>query len=259
MASPIIWGLLWQAFGAAISLPLYYYHHLKWLDEKARELDSASLPSARALPISFIVGALLPAILGMPPTWIHRSALSHQNILAAWQPDPVWVSLIQASAVAIFSRYSFGPDRDGKRAAWWTRASFLIAAVSSAAGHLYVLSTIMLTRDPMVGFKRMYVPISSNGPGELNKKLASGPWLFLQYDLIIIALSSLSWAYLLVDRLLANNFSLRKVLWLGFFFGGLVLGPGATVSLALFWREGKLEQRRAAMRLVSKSHRTSGL
>ena len=79
----------------------------------------------------------------------------------------------------------------------------------------------------------------------MDYRLVSGPWLFLQYDLIIIALSSLSWAYVLVKDLV-HDIPLATIaipLILAAF--GLVLGPGTTVSLTLFWREGVLQQERA--------------
>lgn len=238
--SPIIWGLLWQAFGGAIALPLYYYHHLRWVGATADRLCPTELASARALPLSFSLGALLPTIIGMLPTWYPRSNELHQTVLAAWQPDPVWVSVIQSALVVVFQT----TERSTTTAVWWVRFSYLMAAASSASGHLYTASSLLLSTDPALGFVRVYVPFLFSGPRGAQERLANGPWLFLQYDLIIISLSSLSWAYLLVDRLVAKQASIRKLLPVMFLVGGVVLGAGAVVSLALFWREAELQRKR---------------
>lgn len=201
------------------------------------------LPSARAIPISFAIGALLPAVIGMLPTWFDRSARSHQKILAVWQPDPVWVSVVQTAAVLSLRRFSTGSNKDNEQSFWWTRTSYLIAAASSATGHIYVIARMTLTNDVSLGFTRMYIPFLFTGPaGVENSKLLSGPWLFLQYDLIIISFSSLSWAYLLTIRLMANKAQCHAPLLCILASSTAVLGPGATVSLALFWREGQLQR-----------------
>ena len=108
--------------------------------------------------------------------------------------------------------------------------------------------------DPALNFARLYLPSISQGPAGVDVATARGSWLFLQFDLIIIALSSLSWAYFLTSGLIANNKSSHVALLMVFALGGVVIGPGATVSLALFWRESVLEQQQrliAAQRLMS--------
>jgi hypothetical protein len=239
--SPIIWGLLWQAFGAAVALPLYYYYHLRWVNATCDRLRSTELASARALPLSFSLGALLPAIIGMLPTWYPRSNELHQSVLAVWQPDPVWVSVIQSALVVVFQT----TECSDATAVWWARFSYLMAAASSASGHLYTAGSILLSTDPALDFVRVYVPFLFSGPQGAQERLANGPWLFLQYDLIIISLSSLSWAYILVDRLLAKGAIIRRLLPVIFLVGGVVLGAGAVVSLTLLWRERELQRKRA--------------
>ncbi|KUL83284.1 hypothetical protein ZTR_09133 [Talaromyces verruculosus] len=186
ISNPIIWGLMWQAFGAAIALPLYFRAHLKWIDKVGDRISSVDVGSARSLPASFILGALVPAIVGMLPTWYPRPDVLHQNILAAWQPDPVWVSVLQATQVFIL----FSRARNDGRAVWWTRLSYLLAALSSAAGHIYGMGSILVSTDPATTITKVYVPYLFAGPEGATQKLASGPWLFLQYDLIIISISS---------------------------------------------------------------------
>lgn len=223
-------------------MPLYFRQHLKWLDESRQQLRSVDLAAARALPVSFCFGALLPAVIGMLPTWYPRPDELHQNILAAWQPDPVWVSIIQAILVWVLR----SNDQSDVKAVWWTRFAYLFAAASSALGHLYTFGSILTSSEPLLTFVRTYVPFLFSGPHGADQKLANGPWLFLQYDLIIISLSCMSWAYILVTRALPANESILRFLPIIFLLGGVVLGPGAVVSLALFWREGALQRVRSA-------------
>ena len=156
-----------------------------------------------------------------------------------WQPDPLWVSIIQRLLVATLCRRA---TTDTQRSYRWVRSSYLIAAASSALGHVYVMVHIFTSIGPKLDFVQMYVPFLWAGLSQTPDILVSGPWLFLQYDLMIISLSSLSWAYLLVGRLLPGGMlsMLRLVAILG--SGALMVGPGAAVSLALFWREGELHR-----------------
>lgn len=199
------------------------------------------LASARALPASFILGAFLPAVIGMLPTWYPRPDVLHQTILAAWQPDPVWVSMIQALLVFVLS----SKIESDNKSVWWTKLSYLLAVVSSASGHVYTFGSLLMSSEPTTNFIRVYVPFLFAGPEGATQKLASGPWLFLQYDLIIISVSCVSWAYLLTTRCLPKHTRTCRLLPLIFFSGSIVLGPGAAVSLALFWREGHLQRVRS--------------
>lgn len=242
--SPIIWAFLWQGFGAAISLPFYYYNHLKWLNSRPQVPSVATESSSRALPISFLLAAVFPMIVGMLPTWADRSSALHQNVLAAWQLDPVWVAAIQAGCASIFAGPVALSSKKNGSAVYYTRVSYLLATLLSASGHLYALGKMVSSADPRLGLVRTYVPYLFSGPEGVSEKLANGSWLFLQYDLIIIAISSLSWAYILVSQLMDQASSMRKTLPLLFVLGWLILGPGGTVSLVLFWREGELRRRR---------------
>ncbi|KAF7590330.1 hypothetical protein BBP40_002980 [Aspergillus hancockii] len=236
VATPVFWGLLWQALGGAVAWPLYFFYHLRWLKTRQGPLRPLPLASARALPFSFLVGAVIPAVIGMLPTWFPRLPHVQQTVLAAWQPDPVWVAVIQAGLTRVFTS-----QENAKRAVWWTKSSLLLAAIACAIGHVYTLWAVLVTDDERVTFRRMYIPHLVNGPQDALFRLASGPWLFLQYDLIIYSLASMSWAYILVTRILSLGVLSRIVIFPTLFaLGSLILGPGTVVSLALFWREGTL-------------------
>ncbi|TAQ86979.1 hypothetical protein B7494_g4682 [Chlorociboria aeruginascens] len=160
VANPIIWGLMWQMFGAAIALPLYFYNHLKWLKTTSQGLQTASLSSAMSLPFSFIIGVVVPTVIGELPTWVSRSDYLHQQVLAFWQPAPIWISLVQT-----FFVFSMGAlAKDNVKSSEWVKASYLLAASLSALGHIYVVSAILRSSDPTISFTKMYTPYLVSGP-----------------------------------------------------------------------------------------------
>ncbi|OTB00782.1 hypothetical protein M426DRAFT_324022 [Hypoxylon sp. CI-4A] len=239
--SPIVYGILWQCFGGAIALPLYYAAHVSWTDQ-SRTFKVVNAAKARSVPFSFLLGAIVPAVIGTAPTWnglASRTAETHQNILFAWQLDPLWVSLIQAGSISAISLFSGKGGRQSEIASAqrWTTISYILAALSSATGHLYTVKNILDAQDPLSTFIRMYVPYPFAGPEGAAHIFVKGPWLFLQYDLIIIGLSSVSWAFLELARASKGKGLSRGSLLLLMTAGYLTIGPGATASLALLARE----------------------
>ncbi|OTA96531.1 hypothetical protein M434DRAFT_373589 [Hypoxylon sp. CO27-5] len=235
---PIVFGILWQCFGAAISLPLYYALHVSWANQ-SKIFRATNVDLVRAIPFGFLLGAVVPAIIGMAPTWNgpeSRTAEMHQNILFAWQPDPIWVSLIQTGIIAA-TRSTVSRDNGTSTTKKWTSISYLLAALSSAVGHLYTMGNVLSEPNPIATLTRMYVPFLFSGPAGVTDIFTLGPWLFLQYDLIIISLSSLSWAYIMLARASNGKGLSHGSLALIMLVGWLTIGPGATVSLALLARE----------------------
>lgn len=223
-------------------MPLYYAMHIGWaLHDQAT--GTVSFADAVAISVSFFFGAIAPAIIGMLPTWVgpaSRTAMEHQRILAAWQPDPVWVSWIQLSLAAVIRRIWKSPR--GPRASHrLIHGSYLLAAICSTVTHVYVILKALWAAD--LRLWAMYVPNGFAGTPGTDDILVRGPWLFLQYDLIIIAVSSLSWAFALLCHAFKgeSSFSPGKA-GLMMTVGALTIGPGGTVSLALLARENQLHQ-----------------
>ncbi|KAI1101538.1 hypothetical protein F4804DRAFT_315586 [Jackrogersella minutella] len=241
---PIGFAMLWQCFGGAISLPLYYSTHITWTDRSttSRVIDADMM---RAIPFSFLLGAIVPAIIGMAPTWNGpdlRPRELHQDILFMWQLDPIWTSLIQTGVTTVIpllcNRISRAREID--IAHKWASISYLLAALSSAAGHLFTVGSVLAGNKPISTLVRMYVPMTSSGPNGGENIFMSGPWLFLQFDLIIISLSSVSWAFFVLRKELNGKSLSNSSLALIMTAGSLTIGPGATVSLALLAREKML-------------------
>ncbi|KAI1125170.1 hypothetical protein F5Y10DRAFT_247829 [Nemania abortiva] len=250
IATPLFFATLSQILGGAISLPLYYAYHILWVDS-AEILRVRDQHAAGALPFSFLLGAILPAILGLAPTWNgpgSRTPESHQNYLAIFQVDPLWVTLTQTLLVALFRWLDSTGGGDGvrspKTAHRWTRASYLLAAASSAIGRIYTAARLFTSTDEGTNLLRMRVPNSPEGPtGGLPDMLARGTFLYLQFDVPIFELASMGWAFVLLTRLPNRPRLSAPMLAATMFIGYMTLGAGATVSLALYVRESLLPEK----------------
>ncbi|KAI1118582.1 hypothetical protein F5Y14DRAFT_398966 [Nemania sp. NC0429] len=250
IATPLVFVTVSQLLGGAISLPCYYAYHILWVDS-AEALRVRDQHAAKALPFSFLLGAVFPAILGCAPTWNgpeSRAPEVHQKYLAFFQVDPLWVALTQTLLASLFRWLSSTEGEDPRQspttAQRWTRASYILAAASSAIGHVYAIARVYTSTDEKTNLVRIRVPNSLEGPsGGRPDLLARGPFLFLQFDMPIFELASLVWAFLLLSRL--PNRPRMPDLKLAFtmLIGYLTIGAGATVSLALYIREGRLQEK----------------
>ncbi|KAK4240604.1 hypothetical protein C8A03DRAFT_31310 [Achaetomium macrosporum] len=245
---PAIWAVLWQLFGAAIILPLYYVIHLRWASQNTLP-QLSNVDRARALTPAFLLGVVAPTAVVMAPTWVPRSAEAHQTIVTLFLLSPFWVSGIVMAATRVsawFSSLSSSTTarRNKGAATWWVKAVHLQTALVSAAAHLYVMYRVFFdpTDPEKVDLARMYVPVPPNGPAGLTDAITSGSWLFLQFDHIIISLSSLSWALLLLEKTPLGPHLGKAALVLVLLIAALLVGPGATVSLALYFREPHLRE-----------------
>ncbi|KAI1825275.1 hypothetical protein F4861DRAFT_203453 [Xylaria intraflava] len=247
IARPIVFVALCQMLGGAVSLPLYYAYHMVWVDS-AKILRVRDLNAATALPFSFLLGAVLPAILGLAPTWEgpdSRSPEVHQKYLAILQLDPIWIALTQAIVTNALGRTRPGSGVDPCRAAHgWTRSSYLLAAASSAIAHLYTAARILASTDERTNLLRMRVPSPLDGPtGGLPDILARRSILFLQFDIPILDVASLAWVFFLLSRTTNGPRMSASKLALMLLIGYVTIGAGATVSLALYVREGTLPEK----------------
>jgi hypothetical protein len=173
-----------------------------------------------------------------------------QKIIAFFQPSPIFVALImtlvtRTSAYLSLER-SLGPkdQKDKSRASQWVQGSYLIAAAVSIVGHLYVFSRVFTAADhDLVSITRMYSPFPFAGPAVVTEVLVRGPWLFLQWDNIIISLASSLWALVLLKQSASIRETSTGAVILAFVLGSVALGSGAAVALALYRREGHLPQK----------------
>lgn len=183
---------------------------------------------ASTLIPSALLGGLLPAVLALMP--LPRSDDTHQLILAAWQCYPIAVSLInRLLATVVNTKIRSSPRSEAP----YLRTAYVFAFLLSFAGHAYSWSSFLLRSKELPGsFLELYIP----SPSAVTD-LKSAATLFLQYDWICIASSALLWGVFSVAPFV--EFGLVPLL-LVFLAGFVVVGPGAVVSLAFLWREGRL-------------------
>lgn len=230
--SPSVWGFFAQSFGAGCVFPIYFLLHLG--QPLPTNLANSSLPVsyARTLIPSSLIGGLLPAILALAP--LSRSDDTHQIILAAWQCYPMAISLINktlASTCTVKADRRTSPSRDLP----YLRAAYIFAFLLSFGGHVYSWSSFLLcSKDLPSSFSEIYLP----SPSAVTD-LKSAAMLFLQYDWICIASSALLWGIFSVAPFVKSGMISLVVMFLA---GFVFVGPGAVVSLAFFWREGRLRE-----------------
>jgi hypothetical protein len=215
--------------------------------ESATLYPVTDVGKARAIFISYVIGALSPAVIGMLPTWLgpaYRSADTHQLILGWWQLDPIWVSLTYVLVTRLWPSASKKKRDMARESHRWIKGTYALVAICSSAGHLFTTINVLGSDDHLSRkLSRMYVPALFDGPADASNILMRGPWLFLQYDLIIMSLSSLSWVFVLSVSMSEFTLFQQMRLWVFFLIGVLVIGPGAVVSLVLSAREQILYDR----------------
>jgi hypothetical protein len=233
-----------NASGAAIILPLYYMVQLQF---KPAE-HYINLWDAAPLPAAFVIGAVLPGLAMVSSAFLPRSALTHQKILALVQASPLIIRMIQTAGAGLYPIRSLDIRRRRTAALPSVRRALIYSAILSSAAHLTVLAHIVLG---YASFTSIYVPNSAAATAApAATKIMEGAKYFLQWDLIGITLSTALWCYYLIAEF--SDMSTAQVA-LRLVAGNLILGPGATTSMVLSWRESvnnaKAEARRNA-RLV---------
>ncbi|KAI1437788.1 hypothetical protein GGR50DRAFT_604920 [Xylaria sp. CBS 124048] len=250
LVRPVVFMMFSQMFGAAISLPLYYSYHVLWVNS-ARTFPVRDLNAAMALPFSYFLGAVVPVVLVLAPAWKgpnSRPPEAHQNYIALFQPSPLWMALIQTIMTGLLGRLPRSRNGGGssgnptRTAHGWTRATYLLAAVTSALTRLYTAVRIYTSTDATTSVLQLRIPSPPSGPARgLPDVLARGALLFLQFDIPIFEFASLSWAFWLLSSTTKGPWISGPKLAFVLLVGYITIGAGATVSLALFVREGLLQ------------------
>lgn len=94
----------------------------------------------------------------------------------------------------------------------------------------------------MARFARVYVPDPASVQRATDDTVAKGAMLFMQYDNLIIMTTCAIWIYLLLQPYFHFEGVVRKFAALaGLALGTVILGPGAMVSIGLWWREDSLD------------------
>ncbi|KZO94383.1 hypothetical protein CALVIDRAFT_539120 [Calocera viscosa TUFC12733] len=235
VALPVLWGLGYQAVGGGVVLVLQLLAIILTSDAPSR-IRHGQIARADA------EGALLGVLLGYIAPTVYLVLRPGPVISAAWQPFPVYVSLIQL----LYSQLRRlvtpkGAKLDGY---WTTQATYVISALPGLAAHLRVVANIINSTNFIKQLQALFIPSIINLPpgSSLN---AAAAHLF-------------KW-----DSALMYGAALAAPLWLSFDLGkGLeppmmiafvqavpAFGPGPVMAAAWIWREKGLRETRKELEL----------
>jgi len=214
-------GVLIQNISFTITVPVYLATHLltspiakPFPGNYANSVLLVSSLDLRILPLSVILGYIIPSILMALPSPSIVSPAAHQWYIASWQVFPLWAIGAHWSVKFVLGRIL--KDDINKRPPTSLGATYL-----STAKHVYrfALALCMLTYIPVIaiilipswvfpdisptftlishcGFLEVFVPyfplLSHQVP-----TLAAGALNFLQWDLYVGSMSFLLWVILL--------------------------------------------------------------
>ena len=223
-----MWGLLWNALGAAVILPIYAFFQLR----NPPQRFSINLGSARALIPALLIGSYLPSMLAVAPPLVAREPQSHQTIIGYFQLTPLAVAAMQYIISAVLSR-SISMERASDLL--WIRGALGFAIAASSMTHIYALAGAFLSTDVS---RNIYFGVSNAQVSVADvDKIALGAAFFLQWDWAIINLSTIAWGAFLVREHARVN---AIILVLGLAGMNGLVGPGAMMSGVFYWREGRV-------------------
>ncbi|EEP76515.1 predicted protein [Uncinocarpus reesii 1704] len=259
--------ILWNATGAAIIQPPYFYCIAK---SKATSRDP-TIPLNEAISLFMTtIPALLCPLLLFVPVWLNYSTWSHHGFIAIFHVSPILVILIFiAGVIILLPRHGLVSKKDAKNPDAdkpWIVASYVTAGIVSSVVHIATVLTSLRTVSSDATFARVFIP----SPGRANLfpswfpnpastlsglptkyvELLEQYHLFTQFDLIVIALSCIVFVHALLPNTRGDDAKFgpktkaaiekRELAYL--FLGTLVIGPGGAGSFALAIRESRIRE-----------------
>ncbi|KAJ8065651.1 hypothetical protein OCU04_006324 [Sclerotinia nivalis] len=226
-------GFIFQNITYAVTVPIYLFIHLltspiakPFPGTYANSVLLISPLDLKILPLSITLSYIVPSFLmGLDSPSI-VSGPTHQQLIAFWQPFPVWTVIIQWTLRSIFQfTGSKVFSKDSKQPPTPLGASYL-----SNAKHVYrfMLTFCVLTHLPVLlialipasaisdtlpklapyaslNFFDIYVPYFPFPLSHRVPNLASGAHTFLQWDLATGSTALLLWAILLYRNATAEK------------------------------------------------------
>ena len=237
MHSTALFGLLWNALGAAFILPLYCFVYFAF---GSRSTSPPPLPEAQALIPSLLLASYVPVVIAMGAPLLFASApATVQGIIAAFQFGPVLFVVCQKLLSWVLPQMRGSCLREDEGIArWHVKLAYLISAVVCGGTHLYCLASIALAgKGGGISFSKVFWPNADGVRAGSEMNLREGSMLFMHFDNLFIGVTCIFWAGLLwrervegvKGRFLSTVFVLA-----GFCF---VLGLGAMLSVALYLSE----------------------
>lgn len=232
-----LFGFLWNAVGAAFILPLYCFVYFVF---SRRSTRPPPLPEAQALAPSLLLASYVPVAIAMGAPLVFTSdPATVQGITAAFQFGPVVFVVSQKLLSLVLPQMRGSCEReDDLIARWHVKLAYLISAVVCGVTHLYCLVSIALAgKGSSISFSGVFLanPDSVIPGSDIN--LPEGSTLFMHFDNLFISITCIFWAgFVLRERVGGVKFRLTLAVFV-LAVGCFILGPGATLSAALYLSE----------------------
>jgi hypothetical protein len=226
---------MWNLFGTAAVLPIYLYLHTSYTN--AKEVSSVI---STAQPQLIALVSILVAFI--PPTYMF-SAYTFDNEFTRHGAIAIYVfsPLLLGVLIALISSMDSEPHKNHRNSSKSVRYLYILAALTSGFIHIYTMMVTCLSGDESVQFGNVFIPsLTSVRSGSVDN-IYAGAYLFLKNDWIVVNMTCTTWVYLMVDSnqvVVDVQGSATRILLI--IASTLLLGPGATVSSALYLRENNL-------------------
>ncbi|KAJ5328481.1 hypothetical protein N7452_008871 [Penicillium brevicompactum] len=248
VASPALWGVLYQLRGIGLIAPIYFAISL---------FHSSSIayftPSSRRVPVSIaqallpalVIGFVIPTLMMFFP--LHNTLNTRQIFIALWQPAPLYVAVLTEVISRGLKRV--GCSKPVKSASHFDKSvnkdlphlRTVYAAVGgiSACFHIALVLSWVVSGSSFI--TSALIPWDSFGQVS---NLADGVFVFFQNDFLLVATATMLWCLTSIwdmYRMGISNVSWRVGL-VGLVLGCVVAGPGATAAAVWYWREDVLSR-----------------
>lgn len=268
--------ILWNANGAAIVQPVYFY----FLTRSQARMRDPTIPVNNAVAILAMTLPIMscPLLLFTPP-WLEYSIWDHHGMIALFHVAPLLVTgLFLLVVVLLVPKYGVEAEKvkkDPHEDKPWTLACFLLAGSIATAAHVFTVLAALRTTDPDATLTRIFIPTlgranpfpswittvdsTVKGVPEDYSALLEGFHLFSQFDWIVVGLSCILYCDLLLressgdGRERASEGSEGRWRNLGYLMlGTVLLGPGAAGSFALAINESRIRKVRPVEKAKAK-------
>ena len=248
LASPALWGVLYQLRGIGLIAPLYFATSLFHSSSVSYFTPSSrTVPESAALALlpALVLGFVLPTMMMFFP--LQDSLNARQIFIALWQPSPVYVVIL----TEILSRVLKWTDRSTpvkadshvesncNRDILYMRIVYAAVGGISACFHLALILCWISSGTEFI--TRAFIPFDSLAQAS---NLADGVFIFFQNDFLLVAAATMLWC--LASAWDLYRVGISDVSWqfalVGLVFGCLMVGPGATAAAVWYWREEVLSR-----------------
>ncbi|KAL6714288.1 hypothetical protein ACLMJK_007711 [Lecanora helva] len=254
-------GILVQNLAYAVIVPIYliiYFLTTPLLSSKRLEKYTVEKSSTLAIPISIVLGYMIPAILMSLPAPSIITFDQKQTFIAVWQMFPLWVAILQAilpySIAALMpaspepSKHSGPTELNAMRQVYAILLMFAGIGQTATATILALLAWFPELFAPEVrsvfDARSVLVPMAAT-PATRMPSIGDGAFLLLQYDELVGSMSMASWAsimYLVARQQIRSQQSIVAVVLVG--FAAMVCTGPLGFCVACIWARDELIARK---------------